>query len=209
METLGYLVTLVLIAFLVLLHSVDPTVPLNDKLNAPITGTVPLLVCRGEVEWVLDPAVYGPVQELYRPLGLDIQDPKTIDCQAPCYFAQHARWAACRAGAILVTLRDQQFRDNHGGETLLEISNRQIQYGTILLPQHIFHTKPLSEPEIKTLAHEIGHWMGYQHVLTKLAGPLVSIKSGHLMNPDLYRVGYNTRGMDDYRGLVTYQIPSR
>lgn len=112
-------------------------------------------------------------------------------------------------GAIAVSIRDQVFAEGHAGETRLIIVNGFIEAATIYLPNFEAHEKAdgsmwtLEEKEL-ILAHELGHALGLDHTITPLFGRtkkgrprfgLVGRKTGHLMNDQLSKLGWNTTGI--------------
>ena len=152
--TLGTILLFLVCGSLIVLYAAPQKVPLYPGVNAPFTGTAPLLVCKNELPLILDPGVYELVQEHLSPLGLDVVAPVEIDCNHLCDY--DGRLAPCEVGSIVVSVRDQSFSETHEGETLIKVGEGRVLYGSILLPEKIYYTG-VPDTYAKVLAHEIMH----------------------------------------------------
>lgn len=191
----GILAALIIGSLTIGLHAAPQRVPLYPDVDAPFTGDAPLLVCRGELSSVVDPDVYRKVQKHVLPLGINVLDPVEIDCNHLCQYGD--RFAPCENGAIVVSIRDQEFSEDHQGETLLLVRDGRVLCGSILLPEKIYYTG-VPDTYAKVLAHEIMTWAGYQHVWTPIVPGIHGVPTGHLMNPSLSKLGWSTRGMEHF-----------
>lgn len=118
-------------------------------------------------------------------------------------------------GAIVIRWRAHHVAPEHAGVTRLQIEDGRIIWAVIYLPRLDVRPDPTApggfleysnEERAVLLAHELGHALGWDHTHTAMLGHgkhgrprlgLVGRKTGHLMNPILQRMGWNTRGMEE------------
>ena len=72
-----------------------------------------------------------------------------------------------------------------------------ITWATILVPSAITGVDHMIDREELTLAHELGHALGFGHACTPLLGEwLYGAPRGHLMNPTLQKTGWDMSGIN-------------
>lgn len=204
---IGLAFTAVVVGLLVYLHVFgQPVVP---KPRTQASAVPDLLVCEGEIPWVTDEVV-DKVRTFWKEHGHPIGPMKRVPCGSlgTCMVSEE-RILPCSRGNIVVALRDQQFDEEHAGETVYVVhrDTGMTDWATILLPNKIL--PPAAPPgadldeapllpldvEALVLAHEIGHWFGYEHVTTDLPGPFFAEPTGHLMTRGLQKLGWGDAGL--------------
>lgn len=188
----GILVTLLIGGTTVGLHAAPVQVPLYPGVEAPFTGTLPLLICKGDAPQVLDPKVYSLVQTHLAPVNIFVLDPVEIECNQICDYGD--MFLPCQPGAIVISRRDTQMTSNHAGQAWMEINHGTVQYGSLMLAEDLYYTG-IKDAYAKTIAHEILHWAGYQHAWTPIVPGIHAIPTGNLMNPSLNKAGWSLRGI--------------
>lgn len=189
----GLLVTLLVGGTTVGLHAAPVKVPLYPGVEAPFTGTVPLLICRGEVPQLLDPKVYSLVQTHLAPVGILVLDPVEIECNQICNYNE--AFFPCQPGAIVVSRRYQNMGSNVAGQTWFDIDHGAVQYGSLILAEDLYYTG-IKDAYAKMTTHEILHWAGYNHAWTPIVPGIHAVPTGHILNPSLNKAGWSMRGMD-------------
>lgn len=126
---------------------------------------------------------------------------RRIDCGTLRQCQAGRRALPCSPGNIVVTLRDRWFKEGHAGETVCSPREGESEWCTILLPSKLLASEepdaPMLPPDADALvlAHEVGHWWGYEHAATPILGPFVSEPTGHVMNPRLSAAGWGDEGL--------------
>lgn len=114
-----------------------------------------------------------------------------------------------KKGAILITLRDHLFDEEHAGETRVIAENGFIESAVVSLPSLKDYEKESGdlysdEERLMILTHELAHALGFKHVEAALFGRtkkgkprlgLVGQKTGHLMHRHLTGMGWMTKGL--------------
>lgn len=188
-----------LLAYLHIFAVVEVPKPRHEESKAP-----DVLVCEGEVLWVT-PEVVESAREYWREYGgYTIGPLKRVPCGSleQCEAEDH-RFFPCSRRDIVVTLRDQWFKENHAGETVSvsDAKTGEVFWSTISLPSKLMASEEIGAlplpPDADKLVftHEVGHWLGYGHAVTPIIGPFVSEPTGHMMNEELPHQGWSGEGL--------------
>jgi hypothetical protein len=192
---LGLGLTVIVVALLAFLYSPAATAEV-PYVSAPLPPGHPIVTCRdvpAHVRENLDATLdFGRKHET------TYGDVTTGDCSTLCDY--EGRMIPCTRGAITIALRDGAFAENHGGETVWALDEKnQIVWATVLIPEKLF--APENESRFPkdvyriTLIHElVGHAEGRGHTRTPIFGPFVAEKTGEIMNDDLTKAGWGDEG---------------
>ena len=161
------------------------------------------LICGNEVDWLDEDYIVMMARNTWSDLGYQVNVPRRVECNNLCEHGDEGRLVPCEPGAVVVSLRDQYFSEDHWGETLVHAVDGKIVWATILLPGDIFGPDDLEDDRVLpqdvhalVLAHELGHWWGFDHAFTPIIpGVLDAHPTGHLMNDDGYSMGWSTDGI--------------
>ena len=206
----GFAFTALVVGLLIYLHVfATPVVP---QLRQPSANTPDMWVCQEDpLEWV-DEELFGKVKKFWDDHGHSIGGFKRVPCSSikRCGL-EDRRTVLCDPDNIVVSLRDQWFEEDHAGETLISFDKEsgKTLWAAILLPSKILGPDNLpavgdggaaelsflpSDAEALVVAHEVGHWFGYDHVVTRIAGPFISQPTGHLMHRSILKSGWGDEG---------------
>jgi hypothetical protein len=205
----GLAFTALVVGLLVYLHVFGtPVVP---QLRQPASNTPDMWVCTEDgLDWV-DEDLFKKVDEFWTAHGHPIGVLKRVPCAsiAQCEFGDR-RMAPCEPNNIVVALRDKWFDEEHAGETLsvFDVNTRKTRWSTILVPKKILGPDgfgefgaevPMLPPDAEAIvmAHEVGHWFGYDHVVTRIAGPFFSEPTGHVLNRSIMKAGWGAEGLPE------------
>lgn len=188
--------TFLVVGLLVCLHIFGRQVV--PKLRYQVGEEPRLLVCEGQIPW-LGGETANRARLFWEAYGYAIQELIRVPCASLATCRSGSRSLPCARGDILVSLRDGSFSEDHVGETVssFDPATGRVEWATILLPGRLDVPVGLSRSDVEALvlAHEIGHWIGYDHVRTRLAGPFFSEPSGHLMARGVSKLGWRDAGL--------------
>jgi hypothetical protein len=157
---------------------------------------VDVLVCETAPPWAA--AAVPAAVEWWRRRGVPLSDARRSACGHLCPTDAEGRMVPCELGAIVVDLRDAAFSDENKDEAFSGRQDGHRVWATILMAPDLTLEDPKALPsdiETLVLAHGLGHALGFTHVKTKISGPFVSIPMGHLMNPELEKLGWRDEGL--------------
>lgn len=208
---IGVPFTLFVVGLLLYLHLFGtPTVAKRWDQDVEVPD---LLVCEGEVPWVTEEVANTAIKfwkEHDHPMGVykrvpcaSLEQCKTTDAKP--------RTLPCSRRDIVVSLRDQQFAEEHLGETVTVLDpTGKVNWSAIMLPAVLLEPEmpimdengqlldtPEFPPDVEALVltHEIGHWFGYDHVVTPLPGPFFAEPTGHILTRSVFKQGWGDAGL--------------
>ena len=196
----GVVLSVVVIGLLIYLHVfATPTVP---KPRSQSNSTPNVIVCDGDVPWVTDDTV-NVARTFWNAHGYTMGPTVRQSCATLRQCTTDGRMVPCSPGNIVVSLRDKWFSEDHAGETLAvsDKTSGDTQWATILLPSKIIAPDNINAPPLPldvenlVFAHEVGHWFGFDHVETRIAGPFIAEPTGHLMTKSVFKQGWGDAGL--------------
>ena len=169
-----------------------------------------IIRCEGQVEWVDEAA--PKAMDYWREHGRLVGALRVEPCDTLCDWTgddKILRHIPCDPDDIVVALWDDVFDTEHVGKTITRISaDGDALWSTILVPSEFGPAGLLGGDELGSaaefpagveslvLTHEMGHWFGLGHVKTHIVGPFYAVPSGHIMHPNVYKVGWGDAGID-------------
>jgi len=162
--------------------------------------TPSLIICQSTPGWVR-PEDVTHVLNWWQAQGHPVSGVQNEACLATCTGINKLgveRLVPCYPGSITISLADATLDPDHVAETTRPVGDT-IPWVSIVFTG-VFNTPddPMEEPaELKrlTIAHELGHAFGFEHTRTSIGCGVGSVKSGHIMNPDIDLLGWNTEGI--------------
>lgn len=173
-----------------------------------------LLVCEEEVLWVTE-EVANKAIKFWKDHGHPMGTYKRVPCGSleQCKTTDaKPRIMPCSREDVVVSLRDQNFSEDHLGETVTVYDEKsgKVAWSAIALPSVLLEPEtpimdengqlldtPDFPPEVEALVltHEIGHWFGYDHVQTPLPGPFFAEPTGHILTRSVFKQGWDGAGL--------------
>lgn len=157
----------------------------------------PLIICAGAPEQARRFA--GQARSFLSSHKCLFDIPTNGFCDNFCRISED-RAVPCRAGAVLIALRDGQYDEDHADETISEVDEKtgQILWATVLLPEKIFAPDGAvlpSDAYALAVTHGLAHSCGFGHSRTHIIGSFYSEKTGELMNPSMLKAGWGVEGL--------------
>lgn len=166
-----------------------------------------LYVCDGDrLSWVTTERI-DVARAFWAAHGSHIDPPTPTDCSAWPRCTEGGRQVPCFPGNLVIAATDAPRDPHHPGETVGQSDpDGKVSWATILLPSHLdaahrdteWSWDRLALPRdfgALVLTHEIGHWLGYDHVRTRISGCLYAEPFGHVMARSTETIGWNSEGL--------------
>jgi hypothetical protein len=155
-----------------------------------------LYICDDAPEWATPGQPdFEEAMGFWGELGWAPGDIQISSCDTICKTSSGVH-IACHKGGVTLTLRGQDFGENHAGKCTRPPDKEMLQdndWTTIQLPS------TLDEYRAEVIAHEYGHCLvGVGHNLGPSVGcSRLNPKTGAVMNPKTTGLGWVTEGLPD------------
>jgi hypothetical protein len=200
MPYFGILLTLLVVGSLLFLHLSEADVPQEGEWAVPPK----VQVCPSAPEWASKADIEKSLA-YWEELGFAVSGMEAGLCSDMCTTvgeSGEARVVVCNPGYISITLADGAMDIEHLGLTV-HPNEGDIPWATILLPSEVSqdptedHEEMLPvDAEELVLTHELGHAFGLGHAKTEIIPGLIGRPSGHIMNPSIYKTGWDAEGIE-------------
>lgn len=199
MPIVGGLFTLLVIGLLLYGHLSTVEVPRKNLWATPPK----ILICDSAPSWVQkDSEEFQKAKELLESIGYPVAGVEVGICDHMCPV--EGGEVPCRDGYITITSWKSWQSQDHAGQCFWP-NPTPSAWAAIRVPEVVmgpddprFEGMFPAEVKAKVLAHELGHCLGgFDHALgPKLPfGARLNSPTGHVMNPNAFKVGWDTEGM--------------